>query len=300
MDACHPSLTGSNYHNAVDRVGSGLPLFDPRQLVGPYLMPDVTLTGYTYPPSSVVVFAPFAGGLVGLALWVTLNLTVFMTGLWAALRRDLGDRTPIAFSLVLAGLVLTYLPLVSGVVSGNVNLAIVGLYAWCWALGRSKSRIGLFVGIAAMLKIYPIILLLWPTGRSRPRSVILAAGAMVGLVALSLPWLGVGAWPEFLTAFSNAELSCGGSRFSLQCLLEPSLGLTAAKAVALGLAVILMIAAARTTQDRLAFVLLGAAMLVAVPDMHPHYWLIAYVALMVVLAGAARQRLTVDAAARPG
>jgi hypothetical protein len=79
-----PFVDWLNYHNAVERVGSGLPLFDPRQLVGPYLMPDMTLTGYTYPPSSVVVFAPFAGGLLGLALWVTFNVSVFMSG-WGRL-----------------------------------------------------------------------------------------------------------------------------------------------------------------------------------------------------------------------
>jgi hypothetical protein len=85
-------------------------------------------------------------------------------------------------------------------------------------VGRSGS-IGLFVGVAAMLKIYPIVLLLWPRGRSRRRSVILAAAAIVVLVALSCP-----ARSRSLAGLPDRVLECRAVVrrlvILLQCLLS--------------------------------------------------------------------------------
>ena len=78
----------------------------------------------------------------------------------------------------------------------------------------------------------------------------------------------------------------------MPCALQPLLGTGVAKLAAIALGGLVLIAALRTRSDRLAFVLFGVAMLVPVPDMHPHYWLIAYVAAVVLIGGllASRRR----------
>ena len=231
-----PFVDWFNYRNAVDRVSSGLPLFDPRQFSGPYLMPDMTLTGYTYPPSSVVAFVPIAGDGPGLGLWLILNFGAFFSGIWAALRRDLTTRTPLAFALVLLGLSVTFLPFVSGAVSANANLAIVGLYAWCWALGRNEAWLGLFIGLAATAKVFPIAL---PFGRWAGRGVnhrSRRAGGRSAVAALTSVARHRGL-ARLLQRVLNAQFSCDFPRLSLPCALEPIIGLTGAKMASIAVAV---------------------------------------------------------------
>jgi hypothetical protein len=141
-----PFVDWLTYRNTVERGLAGLSLYDPRQLAGEYLMPDIIETGSTYPPASIIVLMPFSIGMPGLAAWLVLNFGLFISGLWAALRRDLGSRTPAPFAFALLGL-LVFLPFASAVITANVNLAMAGIYAWCWAVGRSEGRIGLLAGL---------------------------------------------------------------------------------------------------------------------------------------------------------
>lgn len=283
--------------NAVSRAVSGQPLFPSVQLDGPYRLPDVMPYGWAYPPASIVPLAPFALPLLGLPLWLALGVGAFVSGIWAALRRDLPDRTAIAFAIALLGLVVLYLPLVSGVLSANTNLAIAGLYAWCWATGRGTAKTGAIAAVAALIKIYPGVLVFWPTGQARRRSLAAAVAVAAGATLLTLPIVGLQSWADFATAMGNAELSCGASRVSIPCLVEPVVGSrTSAKLVGVAVGLVFFVLALRTRSDRLAFVLFGAAMLAPVPDGHLHYWLIAYVAIVVVFGGvvAARRKAAED------
>ena len=280
-----PFLDWFVHTNAVSRVLSGAPLFDPIQLAGPYSLPQLMPFGWAYPPISIVPLAPFTGTMVGLSGWLILNLGLFISGIWAALRRDLGNRVGLPFALTLTGLLIFPLPFLSGVISANANVAIAGIYAWCWAIGRSEGRIGIVAALAAVIKIYPGALVLWPTGAARRRSIAMAAAVVIGLTVVSLPIVGLQSWLDFPIALGNAQLSCGETRYSVACLLLPLLGTTGAKAAGVLLGGAFLLGALWTRRDRLAFVLFGASMLAPVPDMHLHYWLIAYVALVVVAGG---------------
>jgi hypothetical protein len=286
-----PFVDWITYGNAVARMFTGQALFEASQLSGPYVLTEIGPAGYAYPPASVVLLIPFSGTLLGLVAWLALNIGLFISGIWAALRRDLDDRTVVPFAFVLLGLMF-FLPFAGGVISANANLANAGIYAWCWAIGRAEGRIGLVAGLAAIVKVFPGALVLWPTGRARRESVVLAIGVAVGLTVVSLPLVGMQSWIDFPIAISNALLSCGEGRYSLPCALQPLLGTSGAKLAAIALGGLVLIAALRTRNDRLAFVLFGVAMLVPVPDMHPHYWLIAYVAVVVLIGGllASRRR----------
>ena len=54
------------YVHAVERLLAGNPIYPAEQLSGPYVLPNVTLFGYAYPPSSVPLFIPFASWPFGL------------------------------------------------------------------------------------------------------------------------------------------------------------------------------------------------------------------------------------------
>ena len=67
------------------------------------------------------------------------------------------------------------------------------------------------------------------------------------------------------------------------------LGVFAAKAVAIGLAVLAVTGALLVRNDRAAFVLFGVAMVVPAADLHFSYWLFAYVAGLVLVGGLLRR-----------
>lgn len=272
------------YYRSVQRVLLGGPLYEPKQLVGPYHMPDSVANGYPYAPASIAALLPFGLGMPGLAAWLAVTFGLFLSGLWAALRRDLDRAALPAFSVALVIFVI-FLPFSSAVVTANVNVAIAGTYAWCWAVGRSEGRIGVLVGIVSAFKIFPGVLAFWPTGSSRRMSMALAIVAVAVLTVLSLPLTGVQTWPEFLAVVANAQPTCSDGRISLACLLLPEIGAAWAKSVAMFVGVAVFIAALWTKRERVAFVLFGAAMMVPVIDLHPHTWLIAYVALAVGVSG---------------
>ena len=72
-------------------------------------MPDATDSGYSYLPGSVPWLIPFAGDTVGAAIWTVANVGFFVSGLFAALYRDLGRTAGVPFAFVLLGLIV-FLP----------------------------------------------------------------------------------------------------------------------------------------------------------------------------------------------
>ena len=147
------------------------------------------------------------------------------------------------------------------------------------------EEIGVLAGVGVVLKLFPSVLALWPTGDARLRSIGLAIAVFVGLVVVSLPIVGIESWLEFASAISNAQPACTDARFSIPCALGPVIGVSAARMAAIAVGGALVLLALLVRNDRAAFVLFGAAMLAPVADMHPHYWLFAYVALAVLIGG---------------
>jgi Glycosyltransferase family 87 len=278
-----------NYRNAVVRVLDGGALYEPQQLAGGYLMPDTTATGYSYPPGSIPWIVPFGLGWWGSVVWTAATVGLFISGLWAALRRDLGARAVVPFAFALMGLIL-YLPFASAVLSSNVNLFFVGSYAWCWAVGRSEPRVGAMAAIGSLFKLFPSVLVLWPTGRARWRSIAIAGVVLIGSSLLALPLVGWQAFLDFPSVLLNAQPYCTDVRVSIPCALTPILGAFGAKAIAIGIALLALLGALLVRNDRAAFVLFGAAMVAPVSDMHFSYWLFAYVAGVVLIGGLLRRK----------
>ena len=123
------------YVHAVERVLAGVPIYPEAQLSGPYVLPNATLIGYAYPPSSVPLFIPFVSYPIGLVAWFTLNVGLLVTGLYAIVHRELGRVRPLEFAIVLLGLAFLR-GFAEGVAFANASVGLAGVLAWCWVIGR--------------------------------------------------------------------------------------------------------------------------------------------------------------------
>ncbi|MDQ2933546.1 MAG: DUF2029 domain-containing protein [Chloroflexota bacterium] len=272
------------YANAVDRFFSGGALYAPAQLSGPYLMPRATIeVGYTYPPPSVLLLAPFAAGVPGLVAWLVVNAGILLTGVTAIIHRGFRTSLPLALAISAFSLAL-YPPFTDGMAVGNINVGIAGLLAWCWVRRDGGRWIGAAAGISAVLKVYPGVLTAWDSRRRGWTAVrdAVFAGAFISL--LTLPLVGIGLWIDFVHVLANAQPACWPTTTSLTCALLPITGVTVARVIALLVAVAAIGGALRVRSPFIAFALVTVAMLAPVADGWLHYWLFPYV---VVVAGLA-------------
>jgi hypothetical protein len=277
--------------NAVERVLAGQPLDAPEQLRGPYHMTSVILRGWTYPPASVLVLIPFSWGDAGLVAWLTMNIGLFIGGLAAVLRRELGSIVPWPMAIVLLGLA-AFRPFGEGVAAGNVNVALAGLYALCWASDERRGWIAPVAGIAATFKVFPGLMVLWAARAQGWRAIVIGAAVALGLSLVSLPLVGgIDTWRDFGTSLVNAQPPCWSyNTLSIACVFSQMTGITIAKLIGYVFVGVFALGTLFVRDRFWAFVLLGATMLAGVTDMHIHFWVFVYVALVVGLAGAYARR----------
>lgn len=267
------------YANAVDRWLAGDPIYAPVQVSGPYELRDSLLAGFTYPPPAVPLFAPFALGTAGLIAWLTLNLGTFLVALVAVLRHELGAVRPLSLGLALMA-AAAFPPFSNAVVAGNLNLGIAGVLAWLWVIPAHRATAAL-AGLGAVLKIYPGLLAAWAVRGNGWRAFGLAAATSMSLIVLTLPLVGIAAWNDFAAALWNAQPECSAQGISIACALDELLGPATARMVGIAISLLLLTIVVRSRSPFIAYAALGGALLAPVVDMHPHYWLIAWVVAFV-------------------
>ena len=272
------------YVHAVERMFAGLPIYAPEQLAGQYVLVNVTLFGYAYPPSSVPLFIPFASYPVGLVAWLTLSVGSLITGVVAILKRERGRVRPLELALAL--LVLGFFPgFADGVAWGNASVGLAGCLAWAWVIGRGRVPVGALAGLGATIKLVPGALIFWSTARTFPRVLAGAAAVAGALFALTLPLVGLASWTDYVTALSLSEPACGVDvPVSLACVLKPMIGIGPAKLAGILVALVAGIAAVLVRAPLASFGLVVVAWLAPVTDLHFHYLLVIYV--LAVIAGA--------------
>lgn len=272
------------YVHAVERMFAGVPIYAPEQLAGRYVLVNVTLFGYAYPPSSVPLFIPFVSFPVGLIAWLTVNVGLLITGVVAVLKRERGRVRPLELALAL--LALAFFPgFADGVAWGNASVGLAGFLAWAWVVGRGQRPVGALTGLGATIKLVPGALIFWATPRTFPRVVLIAAAVAAALFVATLPLVGVGSWADYLTALSLSEPACGVDvPVSLACLLKPMIGIGPAKLAGILVALAAGVGAIVVRPRLLSFGLVVVAWLAPVTDLHFHYLLVVYV--LAVVSGA--------------
>jgi len=279
----------SFYWTAGRHVLDGESVYAPFQTAGPY-PPQGVAYEYLYPPFLAVAVAPLAAAFSDFRtanwLWAGLGAAILVVATWTVAQREgLASRLD---RVMLVGAAVAAAPVTSELILGNVHLLILGLLAAAWlAVRRRTSRgdvvAGALVGVAALIKVFPGLIVIWflLTGR------FLAAGAavlaMALLAAATLPVVGLQPWLDYPTVLINL-----GPPTELGFVLSPAVWLSSvmpslvarALVVVGGLAVV-----AWTTRERsepVSFAVAVAVSVLIAPALYPHY--LAIMVLPMVLA----------------
>ena len=155
----------------------------------PYLM----YSPVAYPPFAAVVMAPMYAFPIPELLFLMVSAAWLVAAIWwaghALVRDGIAPVTAVLFPLTL---VATSFPIARLIHQGNIELVVwmfTAIGVWAFLRGRDDAAAVLW-GLAAAMKLFPLVLLgmLLPRGRYRAFAVGLVT--FVGATMMSLWWLG--------------------------------------------------------------------------------------------------------------
>ena len=163
---------------------------------------SIVMQGFDYPPFAAVLMRPL-GGLdahwMAIA-WLWLSLVALIAGaVIVALELLPGSWPRVQLGVIAA---LTFPPATYNLWHGQVNAIIFLLLALAlreWMRGR-HTRCAVIVGVAAGIKIVPVVLLLLLLRRDRVRALLAGIGTIAATVAVGLVVLGTAVTQQFITA----------------------------------------------------------------------------------------------------
>ena len=267
----------SAYWRAAQAVLDGGSPYAPFQLAGSYSPQQQFL--YVYPPFLAVLVAPFAAVLDDYRsanwLWAAVGAVILAVAVVMVARRE---RLARGFDLVLlVAAAFAYAPVVSELNIGNVHLLILGLLAGAWlALGRRSAggdtAAGVLVAVAALIKVFPALLVLWFLVTGRVRAAVASLVAMVVLVLATLPVTGLGPWLDYPTVLANL-----GPPTELTDVLAPTVWLATvmpslvAQALVTVVGIAVVVWTARRRSEPVSFAVAVTVSVLIAPALYPHY-----------------------------
>jgi Glycosyltransferase family 87 len=243
------------YATAIPALFSSGPLYDPSKL-GPH---EFAFPPYWNQPPSTALFALLMVLPGGRWMWGAVMVAFVLIGVGT-----LWPRVGLGGMLLLAPVLLVWLPVPSALAWANVNAMVFGLLALAWRFPRAA---GWMVGIAAAVKLVPVLGIAWLIGKRDWRGAAIAVGILVMATLVIVIWKGPGTIGDFVTLRLN-EVTPPGDRprwNPVELLQLPDW-------VAYASAAVLTVLAIRYASLSLAII----AMLVSVPALHAHYltWLL--------------------------
>jgi alpha-1,2-mannosyltransferase len=267
----------SSYHLAGADVLAGRSPYDAFQLQGPY-SPQVP-GQYIYPPAFAVAVAPlsalFSDYREANWLWAGVGAVVLVAVVVGFGRRELAfARRDVALLLLAA---FAFAPVIGELVMGNVHLLILGLMAGTWLAvrdGRARGEIvgGALVGVAALIKIFPGVVILWFLLTGRVRAAIAALVTIVVVALLTLPFIGIEPWLQYPTVLLNL-----GTPVDTQDVLAPSVWLSEVMSPLLARIVVtttglaLVVWAVERRSEPVSFAVAVAVSILIAPALYQHY-----------------------------
>lgn len=156
---------------------------------------------FTYPPFAAIVFLAFTVfSLSTLAyLSVAVSLVALGVALWATFR-GLGykARTALGGSLLVAGVVLWTEPVLQTLSLGQVELVLMAVVIWDMVQPDERGWKGVGVGIAAGIKLVPLIFIPYLLLTRRFRAAAVATGTFAVTVLFAWVWLPSDSWQFWL------------------------------------------------------------------------------------------------------
>jgi len=232
----------SFYWTAASHLLHGEPIYSATQLAGPYAPQGQD--GFLYPPPLAAAVMPLAALFpsdyrAAAWLWNGLGAAILVASVLALHRSErIGGRYPLLAGRgrwLLVGAAFAFPPVIGELVLGNVHLLLLGLLTIAWlGVRRGDSRgellAGVAVGLAAVIKVFPAVLVLWFLLTRRWRG---AAGAVVGAAAaalLALPFTGIEPWLQYPAVLANLSAPADATdTLAPTVWLAPYLGFTGAR-----------------------------------------------------------------------
>jgi alpha-1,2-mannosyltransferase len=153
---------------------------------------------YIYPPFFALLLAPLTGlGLVTAGrVWLIAVHAAFLGSLWLLLR--INPELPATGRRLFLAAALAFMPVYVGVKFQQVaTLWLLLLTAATWAaLRRRPARAGLFLALAASLKVIPVLCIPLFARLGRWRTALSATALLIGITAVSLA-AAPGSWQFF-------------------------------------------------------------------------------------------------------
>lgn len=244
----------SAYWAAASSLLAGTSVYTPAQLAGPYA-PQVQYL-YLYPP-------PLAAAVASLAwlfpndyraaawIWSAIGAAILVWAVLALWRSErLADSYPLLAGRVrwlLVAAAFAFPPVVGELVMGNVHLLLLGLLTIAWlgirrGTGNGDLVAGVAIGVAAVVKVFPGVILLWFLLTRRYRAALGVAIGASAFIAVTLPFTGIEPWLKFPTVLANlAAPSDTTDTLAPTVWLAPYLGFTGARIVVTAAAVLLLV-----------------------------------------------------------
>jgi alpha-1,2-mannosyltransferase len=283
----------SAYWLAARHLLAGQPIYTAAQLAGPYEPQALGQFLYLYPPFLAVLVMPLAalspqtyGPAMG--VWAAMGAVIAAAVVLGIGRLEglVRDRTSAAFLLAAA---FAFPPLVAELILGNVHVVLLGLLALAWWATRRPSRggeavAGIAVGVAALIKLFPAVLLLWFVLTGRWRAAAWALGAAAVLALLTLPITGLEPWLRYPQVILNL-----GTPANTTDALAPSLWLSALMPALLARALVIVVGlglvawSALRLDERASYGLVVAASVLLAPSLFQHYLAIMVLPLLLGL-----------------
>jgi hypothetical protein len=245
------------YAEGARRIYAGSSPYGAFQLSGPYPLDAAAYgEGFVYPPTGAYLLAPFVLGEPFWILWNILSIAAVIGVFTLVVRRELGGLNRASTLATVSIGMIVFMPALSELKTGYLSpMVAVGVGCmWLWPRWSAIPALGF-----GLIKAFPAIGLLWTIRKGGQWKVPLAVALGFGIaVTVVQP----GFLAEWTVALANAEPACPS--FAL-----PSLGCLGIPLVGYVLAAVLGVVAWRVAQDDVAFLLLGLAMTVPLPDL---YW----------------------------
>lgn len=283
----------SAYLLAGRHVLEGLPVYSDAQLGGPYSPQQQFL--YIYPPFLAVAVTPLSALVadyrVAMWVWATGGVLALAGGLWAVASARVSQSAVV----VLVGAALALPSVGFEIVMGNVHLLLGALIALAW-LGierrtrRGEILAGTMIGAAALIKIFPGLIVLWFILTRRWVAAVASGVAALLLVAATLPVVGIGPWLDYPRVLSHLapppEL---WSSLAPMSFLGEFIDFGSARVIVTTLGLALLIWSTRRQSTAISFSVSVVVSMLVVPTLYPHYLALLTVPLLmaVVYSGAA-------------
>lgn len=169
----------------------------------------VGVMDYTYAPASVIVFIPFAlmsleaARIVWMAgIFVALYFVIILSFKSLGYRIDWPVRT-LSMALVLVSTLME--PVRTTMWYGQINVFLMLLIMWDLLQGRHSRIRGLGVGIAAGIKLTPLIFVLYLVINRNWRAVWLSSAGFVGTIAVGFAVLPRDSWKYWSGTFIDSK-----------------------------------------------------------------------------------------------